>query len=100
LTASTPDKVYLKESIISKKEIDTINYKQVFKQIKNEEPISFKEYSPFVIRMLWKLNEEGKDANHMKFRVRAAIYLDYLVRFFHKPSTIGKELGDPDRFGN
>jgi hypothetical protein len=90
----------LKESIISKKEIDTINYKSVYKRIKAGEQISYQEHSPFVIKLLKIMAEEAKDAPHLKFRVRAAIYLDYIVRFFLKPATIGKDISDPDNFGN
>lgn len=49
IKADTLDKIYLKESIISKKEIDTINYKAVYKQIKSNEQIPHNEHSQFVV---------------------------------------------------
>jgi hypothetical protein len=59
LVAKKADDIYFKESIISKKELETIEYKRVYKKLRNGESIEDElEYEWLTIDLMKKLIED------------------------------------------
>ena len=82
----------MKESIISKKEQEEIQYKAALKTIKSDQKLT--NHSKLCENLLKKLvleQSSNPDAPHMKFRVRASIYLDYMIHFLKRKGKFNKE---------
>lgn len=89
-----PENVYRKESILPKELHEFINFKELHRAVKGEKELTDEMYNLYertsVFCMKYIVEEEKKQDKlpHHKFRVRASIYMTYLIRFYRCKNVI------------